>query len=121
VFVRGKLFQPSQTFEGKVRANPSGAPFSFSLLPEAFGLTCSHKTSMEKLDKDKHPSLFRRFVNYGRKKYYNIDPRSEMLLEGWETPRSLVPDFMLMTNSVKFQFGTNKLECLILADLFSLV
>ncbi len=76
---------------------------------------------MEKLDKDKHSSLFRRFVNYGRIKFYNIDPRSEMLLEGLETPPSSVPDFMPMTNSVKFQFGINKLECLLLAGLSSQV
>jgi len=27
---------------------------------------------MEKLAKDKHSSLLRMFVNYGRKKFYNI-------------------------------------------------
>jgi hypothetical protein len=33
-----------------------------------------HKTSLERLARDKHSSLLQKFVNYGRKKFYRIVP-----------------------------------------------
>jgi hypothetical protein len=39
-------------------------------------LTLKHLTKLEKLARDKHSSLLRRFVNYG-KKSYNIRPRRD--------------------------------------------
>jgi hypothetical protein len=35
----------------------------------------SFLTRMLKFDRDKRSSLLRKFVNYGRKKFYNIGPR----------------------------------------------
>ncbi len=32
------------------------------------------RLGLEELAKDKHSSLLRKFVNYGRKKFYNIGP-----------------------------------------------
>ncbi len=32
-------------------------------------------TRLEKFSRDKHSSLYRKFVNYGVKKFYNIGPR----------------------------------------------
>jgi hypothetical protein len=34
-------------------------------------------TRLEKLARDKHSSVLPKFVNYGRKKFYNIGPRPE--------------------------------------------
>jgi len=39
------------------------------------GLTCKHCTRLERLARDKRSCLLRTFVNYGRKKFYNIGPR----------------------------------------------
>ncbi len=38
------------------------------------GLTHKHQTRLEKLGKDKRSSLLRKFVTYGRKKFYRIGP-----------------------------------------------
>ncbi len=37
--------------------------------------TMKSLTTSEKLSLDKHSSLLRTFINYGRKKFYNIGPR----------------------------------------------
>jgi hypothetical protein len=37
-----------------------------------------HKTSPEKLVSDKRSSILQKFVNYGHRNFYNIDPRSEV-------------------------------------------
>jgi len=39
------------------------------------GVTHNHYTRLEKLARDKHSSLLRTFVNYGHKKFYNVEPR----------------------------------------------
>ncbi len=54
VFVPGQPFQPSPIFVGKARSQESGAP----------------------------ESLVRKFVNYVRKKFYNIKECVNKLLEG---------------------------------------
>jgi hypothetical protein len=38
------------------------------------GLTCKHYTRLERLARDKHSSLLRKSVNYGRKKFYSTGP-----------------------------------------------
>jgi hypothetical protein len=38
-------------------------------------LTSKHYTILQRLARDKHSSLLRKFVNCGRKKFYNIGPR----------------------------------------------
>jgi hypothetical protein len=53
--VPGKPFQPRLMFVGKVGAYPFEAHFR-----------------LKRLARDKHCSLLRKFVNYGRKKFYNI-------------------------------------------------
>jgi hypothetical protein len=46
-----------------------------STLGEAPGLAHKQKTKLERLARYKHSSLLRKFVTYGRKKFYNIGPR----------------------------------------------
>ncbi len=36
-----------------------------------------HKTVLERPASDKHSSLLGTFINYGRKKFYNIDEQAE--------------------------------------------
>jgi hypothetical protein len=45
-----------------------------SASPEGSCLTLKQKTRLERLARDKHSSLLQEFVNYGRKKLYNIGP-----------------------------------------------
>ncbi len=47
-----------------------GAP-----LMKALALNCKHETKLERLARNKHSSLLRKFINYGHKKFYNIRPR----------------------------------------------
>jgi hypothetical protein len=56
----------------KARAYPSEAPFRCSTLGYAPGLTHKHKTRLGRLARDKHSSLLRKSVNYGRKKFYSV-------------------------------------------------
>ncbi len=65
-------FQPSLMFVGEARGLPqSGTPERcFTLVGS--GLTCKHQTRLERLSQNKHCSLLRKFVNYARKKFYNI-------------------------------------------------
>ncbi len=42
-------------------------------LTQALALKLKHWTRLEKIAKDKPSSLLRKFVNYGRKKFYNVD------------------------------------------------
>jgi hypothetical protein len=68
--------QPSLMFVYKVGALPSKAPLRCSTLGWAPSLTHEHLTRLEKLARDKHSNLSQAFVNYDRKKFYNILPRS---------------------------------------------
>jgi hypothetical protein len=43
------------------------------------GLTRKHYTKLERLARDKHSSLLRKYVNYGNKKFYSAGPRVEPL------------------------------------------
>ncbi len=54
VFVPGKPLQPSLVFAGKAGAYPSEAPFRYSTLGQATGLTYKHQTRLKRLARDKH-------------------------------------------------------------------
>ncbi len=53
----------------------SGARERFFIQGQAPGLTHKHYNRLIRLVRDKHSSLLQIFVNYGRKKFYNIGPR----------------------------------------------
>ncbi len=59
-------------FEGKARVYPGEALFRSSTLGYAPGLTHKYYTELEWLAKDKHSSILKTFVNYGRKTFYKI-------------------------------------------------
>ncbi len=75
MFVPGKLFQPSLMFVGEYRSLPlSGAP-ERCLTRVGSGLTRKNLTRLERLARDKHPSLLRKSVNYDHKKFYSTGSR----------------------------------------------
>ncbi len=80
MFILGKLFQPSLMFVGKASCLPLSGGHEGYFTQVGSGLTCKHYTRLEKFASDKHSSLLRKFVNYGRKKFYNIDPWSQSAL-----------------------------------------
>ncbi len=59
-------------FMKKAGANPSEAPKRCSPLGKVLDLTNKHPAKLEKLVRDKHSGFLRTFVNYPRKKFYNI-------------------------------------------------
>ncbi len=61
-------------FVGKARTYPREAAFMSSTLGEATVLTLKNKPRQERLSSHKHSSLLPTFVNYDRKKFYNIGP-----------------------------------------------
>jgi hypothetical protein len=74
VFVPRNPLQPNLMFTSKAGAYPSGEPERCFTLREATGLTHKHLTRLEMPATNKHYSLLLTFVNYGRKKFYNIGP-----------------------------------------------
>ncbi len=63
-------------FTGKARSPPlSGVP-ERCITWVGSGLTCKHYTRLERLARHKHSSLLRKLVNYARKKFYSIGPRT---------------------------------------------
>ncbi len=74
--VPGKLFQPKLMFEGKARSLTEHLKvLHLGRLWPIF----KHQTTLEKLAMGKHSSLLPKFVNYGRKKLYNIGSRAKAL------------------------------------------
>jgi hypothetical protein len=61
-------------FSSKAVAYTSKAPFRRFTL-ELAPCTHKHATRLERLARDKHSSLLRKFVIYGRKKCFNVDFR----------------------------------------------
>ncbi len=61
----------------KCGAYPSGAPKRRSSLGQTLSITHKRYTRLESLARGKHSNLLRTFVNYGRKKFYNIGPSSK--------------------------------------------
>jgi len=61
-------------FVGEARSLPyRGAPERcFTWIGS--GHTCKHWTWLERLARDKHSSLLRKYVNYGSKKFYSTGP-----------------------------------------------
>ncbi len=90
MFVHGKHFQTSLLFVGKVRSLPySGAPES--LFNRAGSCFANRQlTRLKSLAMDKHSSLLRTFVNYGRKKFYNIWAQSAAFVGDKDHLRSVV-------------------------------
>ncbi len=71
-FVLGKPFQPSLMFVGEARSLPQGGAPERCFTRVRSGLTCKRYTRLER--QNKHPSLLRKSINYGRKKFYNTGP-----------------------------------------------
>jgi hypothetical protein len=60
-------------FANKAGATPSEPTLRFSTLGQAPSLTIKYYTRLKRPARDKHSSLSQIFVNYGRKKFYNIN------------------------------------------------
>jgi hypothetical protein len=75
LFVPARHFQPSLMFVRKAGVCLSKAPFGYSTLWLALGLMHKDWTRQERPAREKHSSLLRKSVNYGRKKSYNVCPR----------------------------------------------
>ncbi len=67
-------------FLSKARAYPSEESIKYFTLVYASDLMYKHSTGPEKPAKNKHSSLLQTFVNYKCKKFFNIGPKSRMLL-----------------------------------------
>ncbi len=74
MFVSVRPLQPSLIFVGKTRSLPKRCTFHLLHSRVGSSLTCTHYTKPQRLAVDKRSSLLRKFVNYGRKKFYNIGP-----------------------------------------------
>jgi hypothetical protein len=74
-FVSGKPFQPWLMFAGKAWAYPSEARFRCPTLWQTPGLTHKHQTSLKRLANNKHSRFFKKLINYGHKKVYDIGNR----------------------------------------------
>ncbi len=98
----------------------------------SFGLSRKHWTMLEKLARSKRSSLLRKFVNQGRKKFYNIGPcRLFVLGKHYHNGQGQQPRLGQTTNTHRLELeiifsGTsmltlilqkNKLECLSLASI----
>ncbi len=62
-------FQTSLLFVGKARSLSQSVTYERFLNRVGSCFTNKHYTRREKLARDKHPSLLRKFVNYGRKSF----------------------------------------------------
>ncbi len=65
MFVLGKLYQPSLVFVDKARSLTYSGARERYFTKVSSGLTDTHQTRLERLTRDKHSSLLRKFVNYG--------------------------------------------------------
>jgi hypothetical protein len=79
VFGSDKRFHPSLMFASKVKSFPKRGE------TESCSTWVGSRPYPQKLDlggkacQDKHSSLLRTFVNYGRKKFYNIGPETNVI------------------------------------------
>jgi hypothetical protein len=71
-----KHVQSSLMFDGKAGTYPREETFSCSTLGLTPVLTHNLYIRLENPERGKHSSLLRTFVNYDRKKFYNIGPGS---------------------------------------------
>jgi hypothetical protein len=60
-------------FVGKASDLPKSGATEKCFTWVGHGLARKHWTRLERLARDKHPSLLRKSVNYGRKRFYNIE------------------------------------------------
>jgi hypothetical protein len=67
-------------FEGKVRANPIGAPFRCYLLGKLLVLPANVNLDWKVIARYKHSSLFGHVTSNEGNKFYNIDTRREKVL-----------------------------------------
>ncbi len=67
--------QPGLMFVGKAGSLPQSAASERCFICLGSSLTSKYQTRLERLARDKHCSILRKFANYGRKKIYNIGPR----------------------------------------------
>jgi hypothetical protein len=79
VYFPGKPFQPGLIFVGKARSLPyiGASERLFNRIGSCF--TNKHWTRLERLNRSKYSSLLLKFVTYGRKKFYNIGPGSNVI------------------------------------------
>jgi hypothetical protein len=105
VFVPGKHFQQSLLYASKDRDYLSGAPERNSRLGQAFGLIYKHKNRLERFAMDEYSITLQILVNCGRKMFYNIGPRAQIIRILW----------------MYFVNVRNKFGCLSLASISSLV
>ncbi len=98
MFVPGKLFQPSQMFVGEPRTYPSEVPFRWYTLGKVPCLTYKDSTSFERLAKEKHSSLLRKFVNNGRKFFITLGP---------ERIFQMIRDYGKLTIVIVKQYSSN--------------
>ncbi len=68
VFVTAKAFQSSLVFASKAKSLPGRGPLAHSFNRKYY-------TWLERVARDKTPSLIETLVHYGCKKFYNNDPR----------------------------------------------
>jgi len=92
VLVPGKPFQPSLRLSNEAEAYPSQAPLSCSTLGQAPDVT--HKKI--------GIGLLRTFVNYVRKKLYNVGPKSTMVYQQCMSVKNNVKGFPLVSSSHTF-------------------
>jgi hypothetical protein len=70
-------------FEGKVRANPIGAPFRCYLLGKLLVLPANVSLDWKVIARYKHSSLFGHVISNEGSQFYNIDTRREKVLSDW--------------------------------------
>ncbi len=79
------VYQPCLKFATKSTVYLSVAVERCSTPRQATDLRHIHQIRLERLARDKHSSLLRKLVNYGRKKFYEIGPRckqTQLLVAG---------------------------------------
>ncbi len=62
-------------FVGRARSLPQSGSSERCFICLGSSLASKYQTRLERSASDKNSSLLRKFVNYGRKKFYNIGPR----------------------------------------------
>ncbi len=76
-FVRNlQIYKPNEMFVGKARSLPKAGAIQWCFSCVSYGFNYKPYTRLEMLAKDEHSSLWR-FVNNGRKKFYNIKTRGQ--------------------------------------------
>ncbi len=72
MLVKAKFLQPGLMFVDKVKSLPWREALETFFTQVGSSLAHKHWTIREGPARNKHPSLFKKFVNYDRKKFDNI-------------------------------------------------